>query len=53
MRKSIFVTFWASKATADTIDFSGLANGTVVSTQYPGVVFSLSGGPGPDGSPVT
>lgn len=42
----------ASAASADTIDFTSLADGTVVSNQFDGVVFSISGGPGPDGSPL-
>lgn len=40
-------------AQAGTIDFSGLPNLTPVTTQYPGVVFSLQGGPDSSGPPVT
>jgi hypothetical protein len=40
-------------AHATTIDFSGLANGTAVTNQYPGVVFSLQGGPDSSGPPTT
>jgi hypothetical protein len=39
-------------ARATTINFSGLANGTTVTTQYAGVVFSLAGGPDSSGSPT-
>ena len=40
-------------AHAATIDFSGLSNGTFVTNQYAGVVFSLIGGPDSSGAPVT
>lgn len=40
-------------AHATTIDFSGLANGTVVSSQYPGTDFTLEGAPDSTGSPTT
>jgi hypothetical protein len=43
----------ATAAQATTIDFSGLANGTAVTTQYAGVVFSLQGGPDSSGPPTT
>lgn len=39
-------------AATTVIDFTTLPNGTVVSSQFPGVTFSLSGGPGPGGSPI-
>jgi hypothetical protein len=42
-----------SIAHAGTIDFSGLADGTFINNQYPGVVFSLQGGPDSSGSPMT
>jgi hypothetical protein len=38
-------------AQATIIDFSGLADGTMVTNQYPGVVFSLQGGPFSGGAP--
>lgn len=41
-----------SAAHATTIDFSTVATGTAVTTQYAGVSFSLAGGPGPTGAPV-
>jgi len=40
-------------AQAETIDFSGLANGTAVTNEYAGVVFSLVGGPDSSGPPTT
>jgi hypothetical protein len=40
-------------AQATTIDFSGLPNLTPVTNEYPGVVFSLEGGPDSSGPPVT
>jgi len=41
-------------ASADTsVDFTTLAQGTPVTNQYEGVTFSLNGGPGPAGAPVT
>ena len=43
----------AGQASATVIDFSGLANGTYVTTQYPGVVFSLQGQPDSSGPPMT
>jgi hypothetical protein len=43
---------FAAAAGATTIDFSALEQGTVVSNQFAGVVFTVSGGPGPDGAPV-
>ncbi len=36
-----------------TIDFTGVANGTAVTNQYAGAVFSLQGGPDASGSPLT
>jgi hypothetical protein len=39
--------------TTTTINFSSLPSGTVVNTQYPGVTFSLEGGPVFSGSPIT
>jgi hypothetical protein len=39
-------------AQAGTVDFSGLANSTAVTNQYPGVVFSLQGGPDSAGPPT-
>lgn len=39
-------------ASATTINFGDLERGTVVSNQFPGVSFSLNGGPGEDGSPL-
>ena len=64
MRKNLAVLFLvlvflasgvvvASQASATVIDFSGLANGTAVTTQYPGVVFSLQGQPDSSGPPTT
>lgn len=50
---SAVLTLAGTVAHATTIDFSNLADGTVVSTQYPGVVFSLQGGPDSSGPPVT
>jgi len=35
---------WLAPASADTIDFDALPNGTIVTTQYPGVTFSSSAG---------
>jgi hypothetical protein len=43
----------SSLANATTINFSGLANGTAVTTQYAGVVFSLQGLPDAAGAPTT
>ena len=42
-----------SVARAGTINFTGLADGTVVNNQYAGVVFSLQGGPESSGPPTT
>jgi hypothetical protein len=41
-----------ASASAVTIDFTSLANGTAVTNQYPGVVFSLQGGTFSAGDPV-
>lgn len=42
-----------TSANAETINFATLPTGTIVNTQYPGVVFSLEGsGPATSGSPV-
>jgi hypothetical protein len=49
----LFVTLCSTGAYATTIDFSTLANGTTVTNQYAGVVFSLQGGPNSVGSPTT
>jgi hypothetical protein len=44
----------SSVALADiNIDFSGLPDGTAVTNQYAGVVFSLEGGPDSSGPPTT
>lgn len=42
----------AGTASATTINFADLERGTSVSNQFAGVSFSLSGGPGEDGSPL-
>jgi hypothetical protein len=43
----------ATSAKADTVNFDALPTGTVVSTQYAGIVFSLAGsGPVTSGSPI-
>src|SRR5271169_1322770 len=43
----------ATSANAGTLNFSALTTGTVVNTQFPGIVFSLEGaGPVTSGSPV-
>ncbi len=47
------LTAVAAPAYATTIDFSTLPLYTPVTTQFPGVTFSLIGGPGPDNAPVT
>lgn len=44
--------FGASAATATTVDFTTLAAGTAVTTQFAGVTFSLLGGPSSSGSPI-
>ena len=51
---ALFCAFIAASciAQANTIDFSSLANGTAVTNQYPGVVFSLQGGPDSGGPPT-
>lgn len=46
----LFAAIGPPSAHADTIDFSSLPSGTVVTNQYPGVVFSLQS---PGGSPIT
>ncbi|MGC9197555.1 MAG: PEP-CTERM sorting domain-containing protein [Acidobacteriaceae bacterium] len=56
IRFLMFCVAWVAViayAKAETISFSTLPTGTVVNTQYPGVVFSLEGtGPLLSGSPV-
>ena len=42
----------AGSAGATTIDFSAMADGTMLTNQIPGVVFSLQGGPDASGSPL-
>ncbi len=42
----------AAAASATTIEFATLSNNTVVSNQFAGVSFSVSGGQGQDGSPL-
>jgi len=42
----------APNVRADSIDFSSLADGTAVTTEYPGVTFSLEGGPDSSGPPT-
>jgi hypothetical protein len=49
---ALFGATLAGSAQATTINFSALSQGTVVSNQFSGVTFAVSGGPGPDGSPV-
>jgi PEP-CTERM motif-containing protein len=49
----VFCALAAVSAHGGTINFGSLATGTVVSNQYPGIVFSLEGsGPATSGSPV-
>ena len=43
----------ASAASATTIDFTAVAPGTPVTTQYSGLTFSLMGGPDDAGAPTT
>ena len=52
---SMLTALSISVANASTINvnFSGLGNGTAVTTQFPGLTFSLIGGPGPTTAPTT
>lgn len=43
----------AANAATINVNFSGLASGTAVTTQFSGLTFSLVGGPGPTTAPTT
>ncbi len=48
----LFGTIAAAPATAVTIDFSAQAEGTIVTSQFAGLTFSLSGGPSLATAPI-